>query len=166
MFLAQTLKFWAFLLFFNRKYCIIYLNKNGVLCVFKLGEKMNKSKALNLNPVVLAFVGDAVYSLFVREKLTFNSDHKTGELNKLATNEVKATAQSEFVKEIFPLLNEEEIAIFKRARNAKKTTKAKNASVCEYNNATGFEAILGFLYLTGDNDRLNFILNKGETNES
>jgi len=134
--------------------------------VFKLGEKMNKTKALNLNPIVLAFVGDAVYSLFVRERLTFYSDFKAGELNKLATSEVKATAQSEFVKEIYPLLNQEEIAVFKRARNAKKTTKAKNATVCEYNNATGLEAVLGFLYIIGDNDRLNFLLNKGETNES
>lgn len=134
--------------------------------MFRLGEKMDKLKANNLNPVVLAFVGDAVYSLFVRERLTFSSDFKAGELNKLATKEVNAVAQSEFVKEIMPLLNDDEIAIFKRARNAKKTTKAKHASVVEYNTATGLEAVLGYLYLIGDFDRLNFLLNKGITNES
>lgn len=134
--------------------------------MFKLGEIMEKQKANNLNPIVLAFVGDAVYSLFVREKLTFASDYKTGELNKLATKEVKATAQAEFIKEIMPFLNEEEIAIFKRARNAKKTTKAKNASIAEYNVATGFEALVGYLYLTGNTERLNFILNKGQINEN
>ena len=77
--------------------------------MFNLGEKMEKTKATNLNPIVLAFVGDAVYSLFVREKLTFTSDSKSGELNKLATSEVMATAQADFVKEILPLLTEEEI---------------------------------------------------------
>ena len=131
--------------------------------MFKLGELMDKNKALNLNPIVLAFVGDAVYSLFVRERLTFNFDHKTGELNKLATMEVKATAQAEFVKEILPLLTEEELSVFKRARNAKKPTKAKHATVAEYNVATGFEAVLGFLHLIGDTERLNFLLNKGMT---
>ena len=122
---------------------------------------MDKSKAINVNPIVLAFVGDAVYSLFVREKLIFEKDSKSGELNKLATNSVNACAQAEFVKEILPLLTEEELGIFKRARNAKKGTKAKHATVAEYNASTGFEALLGYLYLTGDNDRLNFLLNKG-----
>jgi len=60
-----------------------------------------------------------------------------------------------------PILSEEEENIYKRARNAKKSTKAKNASVAEYNMATGFEAVFGFLYLTGDIDRMNFLLNKG-----
>lgn len=129
--------------------------------MFKLGEIMDKQKANNLNPIVLAFVGDAVYSLFVRERLTFESDCKTGELNKLATNEVNATAQAEFVKEIISSLTEEELSVFKRARNAKKPTKSKSASISDYNSATGFEAVLGYLYLTGQNDRLNLILNKG-----
>lgn len=134
--------------------------------MFRLGEIMDKQKAINTNPIVLAFVGDAVFSLFVREKLTFENDSKAGTLNKLSVEEVNATAQSEFVKEIIPFLTEEELGVFKRARNAKKGTKAKHASVAEYNASTGFEALLGFLYLTGQNDRLNFLLNKGKTDES
>lgn len=126
---------------------------------------MDETKANNLNPIVLAFVGDAVYTLFVREKLTFSSDYKTGELNKLATKEVKATAQAEFINDVIPLLTDKELSVYKRGRNAKKTTKAKNASVTEYNASTGFEALLGYLYLIGDYDRLNFILNKGNINE-
>lgn len=129
--------------------------------LFNLGEKMDKNKAVNLNPVVLAFVGDAVYSLFVREKLTFFSDCKTGELNSKATAEVRATAQAEFVKKIERLFNEQELSIFKRARNAKKPTKSKSASVAEYNASTGFEAVLGYLYLIGDIERLNYLLNEG-----
>lgn len=122
---------------------------------------MDIQKVRNLNPIVLAFVGDAVYSLFVREKLTYFSDCKTGELNKLAVKEVNATAQAEFVNEILHLLNEEELGVFKRARNAKKTTRAKSASIAEYNSSTGFEAVLGYLYLTGNLERLNYLLNKG-----
>ena len=133
--------------------------------MFKLGDKMDKNKAINVNPIVLAFVGDAVYSLYVREKLTFENDYKTGQLNKLATAQVKAQAQAEFIKDIMPLFSEDELAVFKRARNSKKTTRAKHATVFEYNTATGFEAVLGFLYLIGDFDRLNFLLSKGKINE-
>lgn len=134
--------------------------------LFKIDDKLDKKRALNLSPVVLAFVGDAVYSLFVRERLVFNSDYKTGELNKLATAEVKATAQAEFVKEIVPLLTEEELAVYKRGRNAKKATKSKSATVADYNASTGFEALLGYLYVTGERDRINFLLNKGKKDES
>ena len=134
--------------------------------MFRFGEIMDKTKVLNLNPVVLAFVGDAVYSLYIREKLTFISDSKAGQLNKLATNEVNAKAQADFINNIMELLTDDELAVFKRARNAKKGTKAKHATVTDYNIATGFEAVLGYLYLTGNYDRLNFILNKGKKDES
>ncbi len=134
--------------------------------MFRLGDVLDKNKALNISPVVLAFVGDAVHSLFVREKLVYSHDCKTGQLNKLATAEVKATAQAQILKEITPLLTEEEIAVFKRGRNAKKSTKAKNASVADYNTATGFESLIGYLYIIGQTERLNFLLNKGITDES
>ena len=129
--------------------------------MFNLGEKMDINKAINLSPIVLAFVGDAVYSLYVREKLTFSSDCKSGELNVMAVSQVKASAQAEFVKQIMDGFNDNELSVFKRARNAKKNNKAKSASVSEYNYSTGFEAVLGYLYLIGDVDRLNFLLNKG-----
>ena len=131
--------------------------------MFRLGEKMDRAKAREMNPVVLAFVGDAVYSLFVRERLAFISGKKTGELNKLAVSEVRATAQAEFYARIKGLLTEEEDGVFHRARNAKKPTKSKSATVAEYNVSTGLEAILGFLYIVGDVERLNFILNEGKT---
>ncbi len=134
--------------------------------MFHLGEVMDKNKATNLSPVVLAFVGDAVYSLFVRERLTFNCDSKTGVLNDLAVKEVRATAQAEFVKKIEPLFTEEEQNVFKRAKNTKKRTRSKSASIKDYDMSTGFEAVLGFLYLTGNTQRLNYLLNGGEENES
>ena len=130
--------------------------------MFHFNEKMDAAKAKELNPVVLAFVGDAVYSLFVRERLAFNSDKKTGELNKLAVAEVKATAQAAFYNRIKNLLTIDEDNVFHRARNAKKTTRAKSATVAEYNVSTGLEAVLGYLYVIGDIERLNFLLNEGK----
>ena len=132
--------------------------------MFNLGDKLSKKSARLLSPITLAFVGDAVYTLFVREKLVFESDRAGCELNKRTSAVVKATAQAEFVRKIMPLLTEEEVEIFKRARNTKKNTRAKNASVSEYNASTGFEALIGYLYLIGDLDRLNFLLGEGNEN--
>ena len=127
--------------------------------MFKESEVLTKEKAKSLSSIVLAFVGDAVYTLFVRENLALKSDAKTGELNKISSSVVCAKAQAKRVDELMDILSEEEIAVFKRARNAKKGAKAKNASVVEYNKATGFEAIIGFLYLTGNYQRLEYVLN-------
>ena len=130
--------------------------------MFNFGDVLTKEKANNISPVVLAFIGDAVYSLYVRERLVFSSDLKTGELSAKTVESVKATSQAKFFKEIENLLTEDELAVYKRARNAKKPTKSKSASVSEYNSSTGFEALLGFLYITGNIERLNYLLNKGE----
>ena len=72
---------------------------------------------------------------------------------------MRATAQAAFIAEMLPALTEEELAIYKRARNSKKSTKSKSSSVQEYNMSTGFEAVLGYLYVTGDTQRLNELLN-------
>lgn len=121
-------------------------------------EILSPEGARNLNPVVLAFVGDAVYSLYVREKLVRGTDFKTGMLQKLASQKVSAHGQSELTEKIIPALTEEEADIFRRGRNAKKTTRSKHASVGEYNRSTGFEAVLGYLYLTGQYQRIDFLL--------
>lgn len=121
-------------------------------------EILSPEGARNLNPVVLAFVGDAVYSLYVREKLVRGTDFKTGMLQKLASQKVSAHGQSELTEKILPALTEEEADIFRRGRNAKKTTRTKHASVGEYNRSTGFEAVLGYLYLTGQYQRIDFLL--------
>jgi ribonuclease-3 family protein len=81
-------------------------------------------------------------------------------LHKEAVSFVKAHAQSEFMKQLRDELTEEEFAIYKRGRNAKSGTVPKNADVQEYREATGFEAVFGFLYLTGQNERLNNMFKK------
>ncbi len=134
--------------------------------MFNLGDKLSKKSAKLLSPITLAFIGDAVYTLFVREKLVFESDRAGAELNKRTSAVVKATAQAEYVRKIMPYLTEEEVEIFKRARNAKKGTRAKSASVSEYNASTGFEALVGYLYVIGEIDRINYLLSLGENDEN
>lgn len=122
--------------------------------MFSFQSPADKDRVRQMNPVVLAFVGDAVYTLFVRERLALSHQYKTGELDRRTAEIVSAHGQSEKLEKILPLLTEEEEEIFRRGRNAKKPTKSKNASVGEYVRSTGFEALLGYLYLTGQTERL------------
>lgn len=117
-----------------------------------------KAEVKRMNPVVLAFVGDAVYSLFVRAKLSEIKDGKPAQMQRAAAKVVSAKGQSSFLAELLPLLTEEEEEIYRRGRNAKKATKSKNASAVDYNRSTGLEAVFGYLYLTGETARLNELL--------
>ena len=126
--------------------------------MFDFFTTVSADKARNISPVTLAFVGDAVYSLYVRQRLVLTTDYGTGELQKLSSSKVSAHGQSGLLEKLLPLLTEEETDIYKRGRNAKKPTKSKNASVVEYNRSTGLEAVLGFLYLTGRYSRLTQLL--------
>lgn len=124
----------------------------------KFNEILSADKVRNMNPVVLAFVGDAVYTLYVREKVVSSGDYKTGALNKMAAQTVCASAQARLAEQISTFFTEAENDVFRRARNAKKTSRAKNASVADYNASTGFEAVIGYLYLTGNYARLDELL--------
>ena len=122
--------------------------------MFEISEPLSKERAALMNPVVLAFVGDAVYTLLVRTELAQNSAAKANELNKKAAEIVSAHGQSGALERMLPLLTEEEEAVYRRGRNAKKATKSKNATVSDYVRSTGFEALLGYLYLTGQTERI------------
>lgn len=122
--------------------------------MFSMSVPAEKERVKQMNPVVLAFVGDAAYTLFVRQRLALSAGCKTGELNRRASEVVSAHGQSGALERILPLLTEEEEEIFRRGRNAKKPTKSKNATVGEYVRSTGFEALVGYLYLTGQYARL------------
>ncbi len=118
-------------------------------------------EAKRLNPLQLAFLGDGVYELFIRGYLlSDNTALNVHKLHKEAITYVKAHGQSEIVKAIEKELTEEELYIFKRGRNAKSATVPKNADVTEYRFATGFEALVGYLYLIDNEERLEFILKK------
>ena len=126
--------------------------------MFRLDTVITATEAKQINPVVLAFVGDAVYSLYVRERLVLTGGGKASEYQRAASKIVSAEGQSEFFSVIEPMLTEEEQEIYKRGRNAIKGAKSKNASAVSYNRSTGFEALLGYLYLTGRRDRVDELL--------
>ena len=125
---------------------------------YGLFSKISKEEAKIISPVTLAFVGDAVYSLFVRQNLVLESDSSAAVLQKTASEKVSAQGQNKLLEKILPLLTPEEEAVFKRGRNAKKTTRSKHATVLEYNNSTGIEAVIGYLYLSGEYDRIAELL--------
>lgn len=126
--------------------------------MFNSDKILSVQQAKQLSPVTLAFVGDAVYSLYVRSRLVLSADRRAAELQKLSSALVSAHGQSNLLAKIEGRLTQEEHEIFLRGRNAKKATKSKNADVAEYNRSTGFEAVLGFLYLTGSEDRIEELL--------
>ncbi len=105
-----------------------------------------------LSPSALAFVGDAVYGLYVRTYLA-EVNRPSGELHKLSVKLVNATAQAQAFHLIEPLLSEKELSIFKRGRNFHTGNTPKNSTGGEYHLATGLETLFGFLYLSGQSDR-------------
>ena len=114
---------------------------------------IERKEAKEFSPLVLAYIGDAVYELIIRSILVSMGNRPVNKLNKDATSLVKAGAQSEIVKLISDKLSEEEYTVFKRGRNSSPHTMAKNASMTDYKYATGFEALIGFLYLDNRCDR-------------
>ncbi len=107
-----------------------------------------------LSPLTLAFIGDAVFEIFVREMLVCEANRPVNKLHAEATKFVKAQAQAAAVEKIKPLLTDTEVSVLKRGRNAHTNHKAKNADHAAYHYATGFEALFGYLYLKGEIDRL------------
>lgn len=106
------------------------------------------------SPLALAYIGDAIYDLVIRTMLIMRGNSQVNKLHKRASSFVKAAAQKQIMEVLEPLLTPQEHSYYKRGRNAKSFTTAKNASIVEYRVATGFEALLGFLYLTGQMERL------------
>ena len=102
-----------------------------------------------LSPLALAFVGDGVYSLMVRERLLSQANRPVNDLHKLAVKAVRAEAQSAAMEKLLPLLTEEEEAVFKRGRNAHTARTG-----ADYHRSTGFECLFGYLYLAGRIDRV------------
>lgn len=111
-------------------------------------------KPKELSPLNLAFIGDCIYEILVRESLVCNANRPVNDLHKESIKFVSAKAQNEAYKKISSVLTEEETAIFKRGRNAKVGHNPRSASQGEYHTATGVEALFGYLYLNDDMDRI------------
>lgn len=120
---------------------------------------MTKDEWSRISPLTLAYLGDTVYEMYVRTQLVEKyPGHTTYELHRRATHLVRASAQAFTIKALMDELTAEEQAVFRRGRNMHNATVPKNANVADYRAATGFEAVLGYLYLKGEEQRLNQLL--------
>lgn len=126
------------------------LSVSGIDSFFGIEGKDIRS----FSPLTLAYIGDAVYEIVIRTIIVEKGNAPVNKLHHKASSLVKAVAQKAAMEKILPLLTEEEEAVYKRGRNAKSYTSAKNASVIDYRIATGLEALMGFLYLMGRNERM------------
>ncbi|MDE6016062.1 MAG: ribonuclease III [Acetatifactor sp.] len=113
------------------------------------------------SPLTLAYIGDGVYDLVIRTLVVERANRPPNELHKLTSAYVKAEMQAKIIVALKDELTEEEAQVFKRGRNAKPYTTAKNATRADYHKATGFEAVMGYLYLTGQNQRMLELIRHG-----
>ena len=116
---------------------------------FGIGEV----EAKQYSPLTLAYIGDGIYEIIIRTILVGQANAPVNILNKKASSIVKAEAQANLIHAIEEDLTEEELAVYKRGRNAKSATSAKNASIRDYRIATGFEALMGYLYMDNQMER-------------
>lgn len=116
-------------------------------------------KPTEFSPLILAYIGDSVYEIYVRSRvIAENPDMPVYKMHKETVKYVKAHAQSLSIHSIMDCLNEKELAVFKRGRNAKSPTTPKNADLTEYRHATGFECLIGYLYLCGETERMTYLM--------
>lgn len=106
------------------------------------------------SPLTLAYIGDGIYDLVIRSIIVGKGNTKASQLHQHTSHLVKAHSQSAMMEYILPVLSEEEEAVYRRGRNAKSPTMAKNATMSDYRRATGFEALMGYLYLADRFDRM------------
>ena len=130
-------------------------NGDGLVQIMQAFD-LSKQDYRSFNALTLAYIGDAIFDLVIRTVVIFRSHKQVNELNKKTTRFVKAETQAVMIQGLLDdaLLTEEEKAVYKRGRNTKSHTVAKNASVAAYRKATGFEAVLGYLYVTGQMGRI------------
>lgn len=113
------------------------------------------------SPLTLAYIGDSVYDLIIKTVVVERANRAANELHKKTSSLVKAQTQAAMIEALQEVLTEEEEAVYKRGRNAKSYTTAKNASIADYRKATGFEALLGYLYLQDKVSRVLELVEEG-----
>lgn len=141
------------------------LNQNSMELDFKVYVKeklrLKENDANSYSPLVLAYMGDCVYELFIRTKIVNGGNMQVNKMHKQSAALVKASAQTEIMHVIMESLTESEKQIYRRGRNAKSATMAKHATMSDYRTATGFEALMGYLYLTGQEKRMIDLISEG-----
>ena len=115
---------------------------------------------MQVSPLSLAYIGDAVYEVYIRSYIMRSDNMPVAKLHKAATRYVSAKAQAQIVKSIMDDFTPEELSVYKRGRNAHSYTSAKNADIVDYRMATGLEALFGYLHIKKDTQRLEEIITK------
>lgn len=129
--------------------------------IIKETMQLKEISITDYSPLTLAYIGDGIYEMIIRTILVDEANRQVHKIHKSASNLVKAGAQAQMIHLIMDRLTEEEQVIYKRGRNAKAVTRAKNASMSEYRTATGFEALMGWLYLTEQSERMMELIQYG-----
>ena len=137
--------------------------QNGLLERIKTVFDCKEQDVRAYSPLTLAYMGDGIYELVIRSVVVERANRSANDLHKKTVRYVKAETQAAIIQALSEELTADEEAVYKRGRNAKSYTAAKNASLGDYRKATGFEALIGYLYLTGQTDRLLYLVQKGIT---
>lgn len=127
---------------------------SALLNVF--GDKSKVAEAYS--PLVFAYIGDCIFDLIIKQRVVADGNRSVQKLHEKVSCYVNAAAQSKMMRSLQDLLTDEERAIYKRGRNSKSVSPAKNQSITDYRRATGFEALVGYLYMCGDYDRLQQLI--------
>lgn len=122
---------------------------------------LTKSELRSYSPLSLAYIGDCIYELMIRTMIVTRGNERPASYHGTTISYVNAAAQTRVLAGIKPVLTEEENAVFRRGRNAKSLSPAKNQSLHDYRIATGFEALMGYLYLSGQSGRIQELLETG-----
>lgn len=137
------------------------VNMEDLFNIIKKQMELNEIDIVNYSPLTLAYIGDAVYELVIRTMVVDEANRSVNKLHKESAALVKADAQARMIMALADELDENEMVVYKRGRNAKSYTKAKNATYSDYRNATGFEALMGYLYLSEKSDRMIELIKSG-----
>ncbi len=125
--------------------------------LFNIIKEKMELKDINIvdySPLTMAYIGDGIYEIVIRTVIVDQANRQVNKIHNASADLVKAQTQAQLIHLIMDKLTEEEVAIYKRGRNAKAITRAKNASMSDYRTATGFETLMGWLYLTNQSDRM------------
>lgn len=128
--------------------------EKGIDSYIKEAFEIDSVDIRTYSPLTLAFIGDGIYDLIIRSIVVGKGNIRARDLHAHTSHLVKASAQSAYMEKLIPNLTTEEEEIYRRGRNAKSGTMAKNASMADYRRATGFEALMGYLYLTDQFERI------------
>lgn len=130
------------------------MENNGILSGIRSTFGVETKDVRSVPALTLAYVGDCIYELIIRSMLVESGIAHVAELNKKSSSMVRASAQCEMYRAVEEMLSEEEAAAFRRGRNVKSSSIAKHATVADYRCATGYEALMGYLYLNERYDRI------------